>query len=419
MINFMILASNANNIADYFNRNSGGSIEIEHKYTSLQENMSYIMNSNIRIDKFIIVMSEESDMNIKQEMSCLMSLIDGNAFFRVGEILVYAEENEYCSSGINYFKFVMNNLHFDNYTIKTYKDGIKIQSLYRDTLSILPPDESKTSYKVVYRVEKGEDSKSGYSPRPRTATIVPKVRDGVAEYESVKHNAVKSESGRLINEIPPKEITKVDFDLDLFNSNLSSIQNVYIYTGCAKSGTSFLCTSVAVQTDNTLVLDLSSNHGSYKTFKRLGDKFTYIDNSKLMLGGSYSDDGLKCAVNEHKGSEVNLLKYLITIPNKLSFNNLFIDCDLNDLDSIVRVLQMKIKNIVFTCESLEDEFEVVRPYITQYSKYNTYLYLNECLQLDPSHQRISPLQVKPVVPNCNVIKGENLYSRDLDLSILV
>lgn len=419
MINFMILASNANNIADYFNRNSGGSIDIEHKYTSLQDNMSYIMNSNIRIDKFIIVMSEESDMNIKQEMTCLMNLIDGNAFFRVGEILVYAEENEYCSSGINYFKFVMNNLHFDNYTIKTYKDGIKIQSLYRDTLSILPPDENKTSYNVVYRVRKGEDSKVGYSPRPRNLTIVPKSRDGVSEYEDIKHNALKSESGRLITDIAPKEIIKVDFDLDLFKSNLSSIQNVYIYTGCAKSGTSFLCTSVAIQTDNTLVLDLSKNSGSYKTFKRLGDKVTYIDNAKLFLGEAYLDNGLKCAINTHEDSAMNLLKYIITVPNKLSFSNLFIDCDLSDLDSIVRVLQMKIKNIVFTCESLEDEFNSIKNYILKYSNYTTYLYLNECLQLDPSHQRVSPLQIKTSVPNCNVIKGENLYSRDLDLSVLV
>lgn len=419
MINFMILASNADNIANYFNRNSGGSIDIEHKYTSLNSNMSSIMNSNIRVDKFIIVMSESSDMNIRQEMTSLMNLIEGNAFFRVGEILVYAEDNEYCASGINYFKFVMTSLHFDNYNIKTYKDGIKIQSLYRDTLSILPPDQAKTSYNVVYRVRNGEDSKVGYSPRPKNMTVVPKDKDGVIDYESVKHNAVKSESGRIITEIEPKEIEDIDFDLDLFNSNLSSIQNVYIYTGCNKSGTSFLCTSVAIQKDNPLVVDLTLNKGSEKTFKRLKDKVEFLDIKSLMMGESYLEKGIKCVSSDNLTIKDNLLRYVTTIPNKLSFDSLFIDCDLTQLDSIVRLLQMKIKNIIFTCESIPDEFSIVEPYISKYSSYSTFLYLNECLHLDPSHSRISPLSVKASVPNCAVIKGENLYSRDLDLSLFV
>lgn len=419
MINFMVLASNADNIAEYFSRNSGGSIDIEHKYSSLQENMSYIMNSNIRIDKFIVVMSESSTMNIKQEMTCLMKLMEGNAFFKVGEILVYAEENNYCSSGINYFKFVMNSLNYTNYNIKLYKDGIKIQSLYRDTLSILPPDEEKTSYNVVYRVRKNEDSKVGYSPRRRQATIYPKTRDGVEEYNKVKHNALKSESGRLVMEPAQKEIQKVDFDLDLFNSNLESIKNVIIFVGPPKSGTSCLCSTTSLQSPNALVLDLSDNLGTYNTFKRMGDEVEYIDNRNLLLGGSYIDEGLKCVHKEYKGSELDLLKYITSIPNRLEFNTLIIDTDLDLLDDLISVLQMKVKKIIYTCESTPSEFEVIQPAISKHNIFTSYLYLNECLDLDNSYERLNAVKLASVVPKCKIIKGENLIPRDLDLSIFL
>lgn len=420
MIKFMVLSSEADKIREYYRANSGGDIDIEFCYNSLHANLTKIMNSNIRVDKFIIVFSEDSTLNVKQEMACLKELMDKNSFFRVGEIIVYVEENEYCTLALDNFKFIMECMNFTNYQIKTNKEKITMQYLYRDTLSIIPPDQQKTVYNKVYRVKKGEDSKVGYDPIRKDLVYQSTKVDGYGEYEKVKHNAIKSESGRVITEVPPKEIEKFDVEVDVYNSNFDKIKNTILFVGPHKTGTSILCSKTFMQSNNSLLLDSSINQGSSFNIKLL-DKdnlVQLVDIQDLLLGESYVSDSLKILPNVHKEVSLELLKYLLSIPNRLRFSDMLIDLDLDDLEVFMKVLHTKVKTIVFTSDIDSNEIDKLKPLFQKYKNYSQYLYLNNCSRYE-SLSAVNPLDLRKEFDWVKIITGENLIENNLDLSLLL
>lgn len=420
MINFMVLASDAEKIRDYYKANSGGDIDIEFCFSSLHANFTRIMNSNIRVDKFLIVFSDESNLNVKQEMACLREIMEKNSFFRIGEIIVYSEENEYCTIALDHFKFVMECLEFSSYQIKTTKEKLTMQFLYRDTLSIVPPDKQKTSYNKVYRVRKGEDSKVGYDAVRQNLVYQTVVKDGYAEYEKVKHNAIKSESGRVVSEVAPKEIERFEVEVDVYHSNFNAIKNVIIFTGPHKTGTSILCSKTFLQLNNALLVDMSRNQGSVFNINTLDGEGSVekINVSKLLLGELFVSNSSKLIPNVGNNINIELLKYLLSIPNRLKFDTLVIDVDLEDLESVLKVLHMRIKTLIFTSDIDMSEVNNLKPLLTRFKIYNQFLYLNNCSKYE-TLSAVNPLELRKEFDWLKIITGDNLVENDLDLTILV
>ena len=413
MINFMVLSSDAPKIKDYFRVNSGGDIDIRFCYESLHASYSQIINSNIKVDKFIIVFSQDSNMNIKQEMATLRDIMETNSFFRVGEIIVYAEENDYCTTALDHFKFVMECFDFTGYSIKTTKDKITMQYLYTDTLSI-DPGRQKTSFNRVYRVKKGEDSKVGYEPIKGNFVYQVKSENGYENYEKVKHNAIKSESGRVISEPAQKQIGSFDFELDSYESNFNSIKNIVIFTGTHKSGTSIFCSTMFLTKKNNLMVDVSKNQGSIQNLKLLSNSVEEIDLKDLLVGSIYNSDSSKCIANPNGKTSVDLLKYIISIPNRITYDTLVIDVDLDDLESIIKVLHVRVKTIVFTSDVSLNEISNLYSLFERYKCYNQYLFLNKCSRYDIPHQ-INPVDLINQFSWLKIIQGENLFESSLDL----
>lgn len=426
MMNFMFLSPNVDNLVDYFKKSFGGALDIDYKYESLEMNIEQLMNNNIRVDKLIIVFYSDGGFNIKNEMSCLGKLIEGNSFFKVNEILLFSEDTEYCNNGISAFKFIMKNINYTNYSVKVYEEGISITNIYRDVMGIVPDDFTRTSYNIVYRVEKGSESKVGYTPRERKKPLEPSIRNGNEEYNKFKENSVRTETGKLIVDIHPKEIDNIDINLDVFKSNLHSIKNAIIFAGLPKSGTSALACSTLFQTDNCILIDLSRNNGSCRMLKKLtvgnGTKYPsidFVDNRDLLLSKSYNDNSLKCINNEHSDLKIDFLKYILSIPNRLSYDKLLIDCDLDSLDDVVKLLDEKVRKIIFTCESVREEFDLIKPSINSLDKFEKYVFLNEYLSLREGYSPLSPLVANTELENCKVIKGEKLFKDNISLEVFI
>lgn len=426
MMNFMFLSPNVNNVVDYFKKSFGGSIDIDYKYESLELNLEQLMNNNIRVDKLIIVFYDNGGFNIKREISCLGNLMENNAFFKVNEILVFSENTEYCNSGISAFKFIMQNVGFKNYTVKVYDNGISIPKIYKDVMGIVSDDVTRTSYNIVYRSEKGSESKVGYSPRKREKSLEPVRRDGVKEYERFKDNSRKTESGRLIVEPSPKEIEEININLDVFKSNIDSIKNIVIFTGPAKSGSSALLSNALFETSKGLAVDLSRTLGSKRILHYLSSDNTlsypsieFIDNRDLLLGETYNSGSLKCCSCDKYDLKMDYLKYVLSIPNIISSNEILIDCDLESLEDIVNLVGERLKKIVFTCESAKEEFEFIKPIINRFSKFERYVFLNEHLELREGYNPISALIANKEVDDCKIIRGERLFNKEISLDIFI
>lgn len=426
MMNLMFLSSNVDSLVDYFNKTFGGSLDIDYKYDSLEMNIEQLMNNNIRVDKLIIVFYDDPRFNIKREMNCLGKLLEGNAFFKINEILVFSEDNEHCNNGVQAFKFVMENIKFSNYSIKVYEDGISTNKIYQDVMGIVPEDFTRTSYNIVYRAEKGSESKVGYSPRQREKPLEPVVRNGNEEYNRFKENSIRTETGRLVTEVPPKEIDSVEINLDIFNSNIDLIKNAIIFCGLPKSGTSALACNTLFQSNNGLLIDLSKNNGSFRILKKVtvgnGNNYPnveFLDNKDILLNASYNDKSLKCINNDFYDLKIDYLKYILSIPNRIFYNNIFIDCDLDSLEDIVKLLDEKIKKIIFTCESVREEFDLIKPKVSSIRKFDKYIFLNEYMSLKEGYSPLSPLVVNTEVDNCKVIKGERLFNKNISLDIFM
>lgn len=426
MTNFMFLSSEVDSLVDYFNKSFGGTLDVEGKYESLEMNMESLMNNNIRADKLIIVFKEESGFNIKRETACLGKLIEQNYFFRVNEILLFAENNSYCLDGINYFKSAMENVDYNNYTIKVYEDGISTAQIYRDVMGIVPDDFTTTSYTKVYRREVGSDSRVGYSPRRSRGAIVKSTIDSYASYETYKENMKKTETGRVVVEPDPKEIPKFNIELEEYESKIDSIRNINIFCGNNKSGTSVLASNTFMQSrSNNLFIDLSRGFGSVRILKYMNDDkvmetppIEFLDNKDILFN-TFDSNKLKVVSYNKKDKILDYLKYVLSIPNRISFDKIFIDCDLDDLEDIINLIDQRVRKLIFTTESSVEEFNLLESDIRKFDKYTSYLFLNNHLNLDEGYRPLVISNITSAYPRLNVIKGENLFLDSFNLNVFM
>lgn len=415
MMNFMFLAPDVDSIVDYFNRSFGGSLDVEGSYTSLEMNMEVLLNNTIRCDKLIILFRDESGFNIKREMTCLGKLIEQNYFFRINEILVFSENTEYCLEGISVFKSIMDTVGYTNYDVKVYEDGLSTAQVYRDVMGIVPDDYTTTSYTKVYRREIGSESRVGYSPRKSKGSIVKSTEDRYSKYEVYKENMTKTETGRVIVENDSKELPVINIELEEYKSKIDLIRNINVFTGNNKSGTSVLCSKSFMQSgSNTLLLDFSKGLGSVRIVKYLEDNpliktpsVEHIDNKDLLFDEHLSSN-LKIVSYNNKKTLIDFMKYIISIPNKLKCERIFIDCDIEDLEVLLNLIDQRLRKLIFTTESSIEEFSLLSNYISRFDKYNSYLFLNDYLPLSEGYNKLDISNVTSLYPKLNVIKGENI-----------
>lgn len=426
MMNFMFLSPDVESVVDYFNRSFGGSLEVEGSYSSLELNMEVLLNNTVRCDKMIVIFKDESGFNIKREMTCLGKLIEQNYFFRINEILVFSENTEYCLEGITIFKSIMDTVGFTNYSTKVYEDGLSTAQVYRDVMGIVPDDYTTTSYTKVYRREIGSESRVGYSPRKSKGSIVKSSEDRYSKYETYKENMSKTETGRVIVENDAKEIPNINIELEEYKSKIDLIRNINIFTGNNKSGTSILCSKAFVQAKrNCLLLDFSRGLGSLRIVRYLDDNplimcddINFID-TKDLLFKEYLTDELKIINYNNKRNIVDFMKYIVSIPNKIKYDKIFIDCDLEDLDTLINLIDQRLYKLIFTTESSNEEFSILEKYVRRFDKYNCYLFMNQFLELSEGYTDLDVANVSTLYPKLKVVKGENLMLDNFDLDIFI
>lgn len=426
MTNFMFLSSEVDSLVEYFNKSFGGTLEVEGQFESLEMNMDSLMNNNIRADKLIIIFKEDSDFNIKREIGCLGRLIESNYFFRINEILLFSENNQYCLDGINFFKAAMDSIEYSNYSVKVYEDGISTAQVYRDVMGIVPDDFTTTSYTKVYRREVGSESRVGYSPRRSKGSIVKSVPDNYSRYNDYKENMKKTETGRVIVENKSKEIPNIDIELESYESKIDSIRNIVIFTGNNKSGTTVLaCKTFIKSYRNSIMVDLTKGLGSINMLNYMNDSrvietpsIEFINNSDLLFD-DFNSDKLKLLGYNKKDKILDYLKYVLSIPNRIKYDTMFIDCDLEDLDYIINLVDQRLKKLIFTTESSLEEYKLLEGKINHFSRFNCYLFLNNHLHLNEGYTPLSPEIIINLNPRLNIVSGENVLLDDIDLNVFL
>lgn len=254
MISVMLVAGDrTKDLTSYFRQRE--SLEVVYSYSSIANHKTIIQNSIIKVDKLVYVYQDDS-INIRRDMETLKELLKNNGFFTVKEIVFFIKVTKETEKGLDYFKAVMEDCKFENYSIEKSRNSLTFVQLYDNLLGISQNANVRNSYQKVYRVERDSDTKEVYEPGTDINLIEPFNYKKVENYEKAKQTTVRTESGTIIEDEGTESNIRVQFD----EPNLSSIQtegifenkNIFIVTGNPKAG----------KTTNTIALAVSAMEAS-------------------------------------------------------------------------------------------------------------------------------------------------------------
>lgn len=421
MIKCMVVGGNtAIKLADFIRESSGGSIEIakDNVYSSFQRDKSTLERSLIRVNKLIYLIDEIS--SIREDFKILDGLMENATFFNIEEIWIFGKDNEDNNKAMQSFKTIMADLDFDNYFIELAPDDVPFTKIYRNMIGRVDnDDESKVQYKKVYRAYRSEESKKGYDAKSFDKNLEPKIKNSAAEYEKMKEVSKKIETGRIIKEAPVEELEKIDIKIDTIDLQQTVYKKkIFIVSGRPKSGISALASSLCMSIGSntklfTNLIDISRNCGSARSCIRIGKKVTLVNNEKLLTGTDYSNK--KLAIynsSDIKSSDVksSYLKYLLSIPNRVTSDIVVIDCDYSDLDDVVNICGARIGGIFICSQDVKDEVLLIQNEVNRLNDKgkSTLIFLNNSIKFDDSFEKISAVNVKKLCPGSKVIMPVDL-----------
>ena len=194
MINIMLVAGEkTSSLANFLEQR--GTCSVEYSYNSLTEEIVAIRDCIINVDKLVYLLDKQT-VNIRTEMQLLKELLTLEGFFTVREILFLVTENVDTDKAIRYFKAVMQESNFNNYSINKTKAKVSFADIFDYIVGTTRAENFKNSFKNVYRVERNSESTQAYVPHDDTTmSVEPFSYQHVTIYESAKLNSERTESG--------------------------------------------------------------------------------------------------------------------------------------------------------------------------------------------------------------------------------
>lgn len=248
-----------------------GTFTVDFKFTELNGNSEQLLNSIIKIDKFIYVYQVDqttgkADTNIRLDMQMLQSLITGNKFFKSSEFIFIAGESQVDSQAKRYFSSVMTGSGITSYSIQTLDSQRSFNSIYNGLIGVTETKDFANKYRNLYRRSKDDDAIMAYTPTDdRTSIIEPFNYDKLKSWDDRVKQADSLESAEPIND---SDDTAHAF---LTNPNFGTINvkgivesgDFIIVSGDRKSGkatwASHLASSAIQNGKRTLIIDCTKS----------------------------------------------------------------------------------------------------------------------------------------------------------------
>lgn len=427
MIECSIVGGNqASRLATFMRDNAGGSIEISQDlvFASFAGDEERIKRQYISVSKMIYLLDETDD--IMADLKVVYDLLNTKAFFKVREFWIFGTDNETNVKGMNVFQKMCLDLEFEDYQIRLSEDPYSLEEIYREITGLVEADNSKVPYKKIYRAQRDSEDNVGYDPKPYHKNLIPKEEDRLKKYEKMRESAIKAESNKVIIDKYSKEVPKVALDVNLINIDTPvAVSNFLIVSGLPRAGSSVLASSLAMclaKKSHVNLLDISGNCGSARRASRKFNNYTLVDNQKLLLGENYSDNPLTIYTTAELDGNVKLsyLKYFLSIPNRNKCDYVVVDCDGDDLQSILTYCRSRVKKCFIVSQNVEDEITLTKPLINQCNEFNveTMMYLNNSIKWDNSYKICTSTMAKQICDGVTVISPVD-FNNEVDLTSLV
>lgn len=404
--------------AKFVKEASGGSIEVNSKYTSLSIDESDLKNNLIRADKFVYIISESK--NMKNDLRVLNQLMSNRTFFNVKEMFIFGISSDNVNECIKNYKVLMSEQKFDNYYINVEPNPVPFNVMYNSIMGIVDEGEEVTKFKKVYRATRNDSSKRGYEPKHYNKIIEPSVEDRVEAYEKIKEASKKVETGRPIRDEEEKYPPNIQINLvNLNEKDTKSIKDIMFITGREKSGTSAFSSCIVrelvARNMKVLLIDLSYSKGSIRMVSNQCKNFFEVDNLNILCGDLIPEDDNVIAFKVPK-KEIMLeyLMFVLKLSRNIDYNFIIIDCDLFDSKRVLNLVNNRILRTIITCENIKEELELLKVSIDNCEIKDGVIYLNNSIKFDKTCSIPSPVFVRNNFSGFRIIKSVDL-SRNLKI----
>lgn len=392
MIKLMLMAgSNSQKLADFLCKR--GTFDVTNMYPSLKDSLNDIQTKVIRVDKFLYLYnpsSQDEGFDIRADMRVLDGLLRDTSFFTPGEVIFMLRASEESAIAMKYFKTVMQNTGYTNYSIKQIEGQLSYEAIYNSIMGVSTVRDFDNTYRDLYKVEKNSEADLAYAAKDdRKLKIEPFSFTGIETYEGYKDTAVKTDSGQVFTDSADTVLNTVD------NPKLSTIElksqladrKVAIVTGKSKSGKSVwstvLSTSAVAAGKTTAVFDFTLNSDMDAHF-RMSDvvykKFSLKQalNLESVEGGSLT---LFFVQNKYEDRvKVDFLSHALSVVNSM-FDVVIIVCELDLLDQISELLSDSITNVLLTSTALVSDLTCLVATAEKFRERNLKIILNESINL--------------------------------------
>lgn len=427
MINIMLVAGDKTDKLSKFLQQKG-TFDIEYSYRSLTEEVVTIKDNIVNVDKLVYLLDNQI-LNIRTEMQLLKELLVNEGFFTAREIIFIVTENVDADKAIKYFKTVMIESDFQNYSINKTKSKVSFADIFDFIIGVTHSENYKNTFKEVYRVERHSDSDVAYVAQDDADMLIePFSYERLKSYEAAKENSKRTESGILHKDVDPGINLTTNLNVDLGDLQIvDSVKYVetIIVTGERKTGVSTWAAALAISaiaagktvtlmdfTDNFDIANLLENNNQMFYPVRMIDmlhNYKNVENSiNLVSTFNEQEQSVRTEFLQHVFTNRNALApvCIIAIPE-----NLF--------ETTQAILMHDVSRILYCMNPIFHDVIAKQLCIEQYSKLkNFFIVLNDRISLMNSTVQVSKEELEGLLPfGMPIIQSINFDNLNIDASL--
>lgn len=372
MIDLMLVAGDkTNDLKEYINRRDA--MCVKHFIPNLAGHKTALMNTVINVDKLIYVY-QDTNINIRQDMDLLNSLLTETHFFNVGEIIFFIKVTEETEKGLDYFRITMSQANFENYKIEKSKKTLTYIQIYDAILGVSQAANVRNKYNKVYLVERNSDINEIYEESNVGFIYEPFNHDNLKAYEEAKKLTRRSDSGTITTDSgQDSNITELYDSPVLGKVNIKGIferKNFFLVSGLPKSGTTSYVNTLAVSAvqdkKNVMLINLTDNidcidyldkykieHSVYEAKDLLYSKDIEAFKPLNILNLSPLDLDIR----------LDVMRYLIMHLNKVEADIFIVESSLDGINSLLQFLKPKLNKLYLCCNPLKKELRRLESYM--------------------------------------------------------
>lgn len=428
MIKLMIVAGDSSDkLANFLEQR--GTFSVECSFPDLS-NIEGIHDKIIKVDKFLYLYRQKDTItSIKNEMQTLQQLLSGGSFFSPGEIIFIVRDEDDSVMALKYFKSVMQNCNYEDYSIKRIKGILSFSAIYDAIMGTSEVKDFKNQYRRVYRVERNGDSNTAYLPHDdKTLVVEPFTYDEINDYERRKQTAVKIDTGFMHTDNRDSDVDV--FDNPLFNrieyDDSIMQQRVILITGGSNSGKSVWTTALAASAVasgmSALILDYTQNQDIIELCNSLQTPHKEVSFKELLVNSRLEPGTLnvcRFANVRERGVRMEFLQNFITRIDP-GINAVLVATELCDYDQADKLLSDVLSTRIYTVTPLRCCIMSLLEILDKHKQEKRVVILNQAVKLMNGMEFVDTSMIRDMIDNQvrlvkpvffdNLEKGKKIYA---------